>query len=323
MKKLSYLYLLLFLSACSGGSSAPLIAPPKTIEYINNNNLPANFDIQGHRGARGIKAENTLPAFETALDLGVSTLELDLHFTSDHHLIIWHDDKISSKKCSSANNKLLSQLNLNQVKAITCKRNPDASRFPFQNNATTELAGSNYQIITLDELFRFINIYANSSKKSELQRNNAKQIHFNIETKRTPNFPTGINDHFDGINPGAFELAILDTIKKHHFENRVIIQSFDHRSLWAIRSINNTIQLAALTNRNTTDPTSYAISGANIWSPNYQYLNKSLLDKAHNANLKVIPWTVNNTDSMRTLINMGVDGMITDRPDLLLSLGKL
>ena len=86
-------------------------------------------------------------------------------------------------------------------------------------------------------------------KKSKVQRENAKHINFNIETKRKRNFPKGINDGFDGINPGSFELAILKIIKKYNMEQRTIIQSFDHRSLWSIRSIDSTIRLAALSKK--------------------------------------------------------------------------
>ncbi len=320
MKKNLFCFLCLFLSACGGGgSSETLITPASSYAFINNTSLPANFDIQGHRGARGIKPENTLPAFETALDMGVSTLELDLHFSADKIVVIWHDDRLSANKCNPSSNALLSHLSLQELKAFSCSRNPDLLRFPFQNNSPTVLAGNNYQIQTLDELFNFVTRYANSPQKSLAQRNNAKQLKFNIETKRRANFPEGINDNFDGINPGEFELAILNIIERHHLENRVIIQSFDYRSLRAIYSVNSSIQLAAVSS-NTNQPEQYTIFGANIWSPNYQHLTAALVNVAHNANLKVIPWTVNQPESMRKMIDWGVDGIITDRPDLLLLL---
>ena len=166
MKKQFVLYCVFLLAACGGGSTETLIAPTPTIGFISKS-LAENFDVQGHRGARGLKPENTLPAFETALDMGVSTLELDLHFTVDQVVIIWHDDKISTNKCSTNTNLLLSQLTLKQLKTYHCSRNPDTNRFPFQNNSATTLAGKNYQIQTLDELFTFVQKYANSSKKSK------------------------------------------------------------------------------------------------------------------------------------------------------------
>ena len=192
----------------------------------DSNQLPDGFDIQGHRGARGLKPENTLPAFETALDLGVMTLELDLHFTADQEVVVWHDDKIDKDKCglgpdSGIDTKdpdstikwgselMISQLTLEQVQAYRCDRNPDPGRFPEQENGATNLAGNDYRIIALSELFDFVDQYGASEQKSDWQREGANKVLFNIETKRQPDSPKAINDGFDGVNPGPFELEIL------------------------------------------------------------------------------------------------------------------
>ena len=301
--------------------------------------LPAGFDVQGHRGARGLKPENTLPAFETALDLGVTTLELDLHFTADGTVVIWHDDSIGNEKCGldadaateapdpdslirQGEALLISQLTFDQIKAYRCDRNPDADDFPEQNNEPTPLAGDNYQIVSLEELFQFVAEYGQSDLKNPEQQANAAQVQFNVETKRRRDRPGAIDDGFDGENPGPFELEILRLIDAYEVSERSIIQSFDHRSLWAIRSVNESLRLAALTSRDVPQIAQFAEKGADIWSPNHTVLNPELLAEAHEAGLQVIPWTVNEAEVMLDLIAMGVDGIISDRPDILLNLEK-
>ncbi len=335
MKKLA-LWLLLLLVSCSGGNEGETAVTTPIPDAITSS-LPAGFDIEGHRGARGLKPENTLPAYETALDLGVTTLELDLHYTSDGVVVIWHDDEIEKDKCGLApgvdsdvpdpdslvkwgEGLFISQLTREQTQAFRCDRNPDPGKFPDQNNAPTPLAGDDYGLVSLEELFQFVADYAQSEQKGDVQRANAAQVQFNIETKRKPDKPLAIDDGFDGEHPGPFELEVLRLVEQFGLEDRVIIQSFDHRSLWAIRSVNDNIRLAALTSKGNADLVGFAEKGANIWSPKASTLTQALIDKAHKLSLLVIPWTVNDPDDMRDLIAMGVDGIISDRPDVLLGL---
>ncbi len=313
------------------GTSVPPTARP--------NPLPAGFDVQGHRGARGLKPENTLPAFETALDLGVTTLELDLHLTADGTVVIWHDDSIEDEKCgldanaateapdpdsliSQGEALLISQLTFDQIKAYRCDRNPNAEDFPEQNNDPTPLAGDNYQIVSLEELFQFVAEYSQSELKNPEQQANAAQVQFNVETKRRADRPGTIDDGFDGENPGPFEMEILRLIDAYEVRERSIVQSFDHRSLWAIRSVDDSLRLAALTSRDVPQIAQLAESGADIWSPNFTVLNPELIAEAREAGLQVIPWTVNESGDMLDLIAMGVDGIISDRPDVLLNLDQ-
>jgi glycerophosphoryl diester phosphodiesterase len=300
--------------------------------------LPDGFDIQGHRGVRGLKPENTLPAFETALDLGVTTLELDLHLTVDGVVVVWHDPQIDEDKCrldpgTAANapdpdslieqspKLMISNLTFEQLQAYRCDRNPDPNSFPDQNPEPTILARNDYRIVSLGELFDFVDAYSRSENKSAAQRQNASLVQFNVETKRVPDKPELINDGFDGVKPGPFEMAILKLVEERSLTGRVIIQSFDHRSLWAIRSIDMDIRLAALVwSGLSAGPADLAAKGANIWSPDAGIVTPALLDQAHEAGMAVLPWTVNEPDEMRRLIDMGVGGLISDRPDLLINL---
>jgi glycerophosphoryl diester phosphodiesterase len=339
--KLPLLSLLVLLAACAqemNEEGETAVVPPTSTPLPSN--LPSpRFDLEGHRGARGLKPENTLPAFETALDLGVTTLELDLHYTADGVVVVWHDPAIDNSKCGLdpaatveapdpdslikwGEGLMISQLSFEQVKAYRCDRNPEPDRFPEQENSPTSLAGDNYHIISLGELFDFVAEYSQSDQKSEAQRANASRVQFNIETKRVPDQPNNINDGFDGETPGPFEVAILAEVTANGLTDRVIIQSFDHRSLWAVRSVNEQIRLAALTSGLPVAISQYADNGANIWSPNYNTLTPNLIAEAHAAGLEVIPWTVNDMDDMRQLIEWGVDGMISDRPDWLASVAS-
>lgn len=299
--------------------------------------LPGGFDVEGHRGARGLRPENTLPAFETALDLGVTTLELDLHLTADEAVVIWHDDRIGQDKCrleplaaeplppdpelasTSRSALMISQLTLVQLQKYRCDRNPDRDEFPEQRNGPTPLAGDRYQIVTLAQLFDFVDAYAADGGKTTAQRENARRVEFNVETKRKPDDPGAINDGFDGSNPGPFERAIVELVELRGLTERTIVQSFDHRSLRAVRQLNSAIRLSALSFGHA-DPTAYAQLGAAIWSPRASDLTPALIEEAHAAGLRVIPWTVNDPEEMRLLIEMGVDGLISDRPDVLLTL---
>lgn len=301
------------------------------------NTVPEDFDVQGHRGARGLKPENTLPSIETALDLGVTTIELDLHFTADNAVVVWHDAAIDLDLCRlpdgvtldlPENNSLIFRssprrlriLTLEQVQSFQCDLNPNTFRFPDQTNTSTALAGDDYHIPTLAEVFEFVEAYANSGEKTPEQRANAAQVRFNLESKRQANRPDVINDDFDGENIAPFELAILEVIDTFELVERVIIQSFDHRVLVAIHNIRPDITLAALTNRQRPRFDFYVENGFSVWSPNYENLTADLLQDAHDLGLRVIPWTINEVDVMQALMVLGVDGIITDRPDLLLNL---
>ena len=204
------------------------------------------------------------------------------------------------------------------IQNYQCDLNPDANRFPDQEVVDMPLAGSDYRIVTLAEVFEFVARYAESAEKSDLQRANAAVVVFNIETKRKVDHPEYINDGFNGGEAGPFELAILNLIADYELEDRVVVQSFDHRSLQVIREIDPDIQLAALTTSGVAKVKVYNGYKFDIWSPRAKDLTPELLAEAQGLGLKVIPWTVNDRAEMERLIEMGVDGLISDRPDLLL-----
>lgn len=295
----------------------------------------ADVDVQGHRGARGLKPENTLPSFEAALDLEVDTLELDLHLSKDDALIIWHDPYVYDSKCraNAPNSRLqlrpatedephqramVRRLATGLLGRFQCDKNPSPERFPDQDNESTELAGSNYRIVTLEELFTFVERYAQSPKKSDSQRKNAASVRFNIETKRKPEHPEYIGDGFDGTEPATFEHKLVELIGEHGLLERVTVQSFVPESLWAAAQLEADLRLAVLEKSRQQPLADYADRGASVWSPRASLVDRATIDEARKAGLLVKPWTVNDPAEMRRLIELGVDGIITDRPDLLL-----
>jgi glycerophosphoryl diester phosphodiesterase len=341
IKRMGLFALPLFLLACGSASQTEqpemMDSDETGFEFVGIGQLPPGFDAEGHRGARGLLPENTLPAFEAALDMGVTTLELDLHFTQDGEVVVWHDPIIDDSKCRLPGNPadaaapdpknplrriFISQQPLSVVQSYRCDLNPDTERFPEQTAVSTPIAQSDYRIITLNELFDFVEQYVNSDLKTEVQRSNAATIQFNIETKRDPDAPENINDGFTGGEPGPFELAILDIVNGRSLTNRVIIQSFDHRSLRTIRAVDSEIRLAALTTGGEAKLDVYAAYKFNIWSPNQRDVTAERVSKAHEEGLLVIPWTVNEIDDMQRLIDWGVDGLISDYPDRLLNLPR-
>ncbi len=334
LKSLSPFLLIFALASCTLFTSAPEASQSAGFSYRGMGGLPEGFDAQGHRGARGLVPENTLPSFEAALDLGVTTLELDLHFTQDEQVVIWHDPIIEKEKCRLPENVelgdsvpdpknplrriLVSQQPLSVIQSFQCDLNPDANRFPQQEVLDMPVAGTDYRIVALGELFEFVDAYAQSAEKTDSQRANAAVVEFNIETKRKVANPEYIDDGFTGGEAGPFELAILEIVAEYGLEDRVVIQSFDHRSLQVIREIDPDIRLAALTTGGEAKVKVYNGYKFDIWSPRARDLTPELLAEAQGLGLKVIPWTINDVATMEELIEMGVDGIITDRPDLLL-----
>ncbi len=291
------------------------------------------FDVEGHRGARGIRPESTLPSFEAALDAGVSTLELDLHLSGDGQLVIWHDAEISSDKCRTEDTTVPDPVTLPMVRSLTaaelaryeCDLNPDPKgRLRHQESEPGEVAAGDYSIITLSQLFEFVDQYAGDSQKTDDQRTNAADVQFNLETKRSPQRPETIDDGFDGTNPAEFEQTLAKVIKDWGYESRVIVQSFDHRSLRAFRTIAPDVRLAALTFGDL-KPSFRALSesGVSIWSPQYIFasLPADVVIDAQSFGILVIPWTVNSEQNVCAVVAAGGDGLITDRPDMVLGDG--
>jgi glycerophosphoryl diester phosphodiesterase len=179
---------------------------------------------------------------------------------------------------------------------------------------------------TLADLFRFVEAYSGGlgqkAGKTDDQRKRARDVRFSLELKRVPFHRAYIGDSFDGSEPGVLEREIITVIRAAGVESRAIIQSFDHRSVRAARQLEPKLGAAALISN--TAPISINTltkdATAQIYSPDYRFLDEAQVRQAHAAGIRVISWTVNEPEVMRQLLDWGVDGIITDYPNRLIAL---
>ena len=285
------------------------------------------FDLQGHRGARGLAPENTLSAFATALSIGVTTLELDLAMTSDGVLVVSHDRRLNPDHTRGADGTFLAaegpairSLTLAQLQRYDVGRlkpgTAYAAAFPEQRGM------DGVRIPTLMEVFDL----ARQAK--------ADHVRFNIETKLTP------TSGADTPDPETFAAAVARAVREAELAARVSVQSFDWRTLAIMRRIAPEIERVCLSidggsgdtlqrgqpgaspwtagldidDFGGSAPRLVAAAGCSVWSPNQRNVTAASLAEAQALGLKVIPWTVNGRPDMERLIQMGVAGIITDYP---------
>ncbi len=282
------------------------------------------FDLQGHRGTRGLAPENTLPAFEKAMRMGVDTLELDVGMTADHVLVISHDPYLnplivrdaSGEWLTGAKGPLLRSLTYAQLQNYELGRIKPGT--PYATQFSTQEAVDGTRMPALASLFE--RVKALGSK-----------VRFNIETKIDPTQPNNT------VSPEVMTQALVKLVRDAGMAGRVTIQSFDWRTLKIAQAISPEIPTAYLSFQNAGNDTissaewtaGYKIAdypdlpamvkaaGGAIWSPNGGAVTQDLVKKAHALGLQVLPWTINNPPEMDKLIGWGVDGIITDYPDRL------
>jgi glycerophosphoryl diester phosphodiesterase len=257
--------------------------------------------VHGHRGARAVRPENTIPAFEYAIGVGVDVLELDMAVTKDNVVVVSHDPILHGPVCTGPRESaVIHELTLAEVKQWDCGavRNP---RFPMQQT----IKGT--RMPTLDEVFQL----ASSSTASA-----AGKIEFNIETKIFADQPQYTPP------PEEFAKLVLAEIRKHKLEKRVIVQSFDYRTLIAMKNLAPEIRRSALMeNDDKRDFVTAAKDAGNagIVSPNFALVTAKKVADAHAAGLQVVPWTVNTPDGWEKLIKAGSDAIISDDPRALIA----
>lgn len=251
------------------------------------------IQVHGHRGARALRPENTLAAFQYAIDSGVDVLELDMAVTLDQHLVVSHDLAMSRRRCLGPEGETaLYKLTLEQVKQWDCGTLKN-KRYRRQVPVPGE------RVATLDEVFALAP---------------QGQFGFNIETK--------INARRPELSPAPeiFARLVAEAVRRHGLEKRVIVQSFDYRTLKALRGIAPEIALSALYAglprdfRRINDD-----AGGVEWiSPHHLLVTQAQVRRAHEAGLKVVPWTANRAGSWRKLAAAHVDAIITDDPAALI-----
>ena len=255
-------------------------------------NAAPHILVHGHRGARAIYPENTIPAFEYAIKIGADVLEMDVAVTKDNVLVISHDPHINAEICKGPHPGIaIHELTLAELREYDCGalKNP---HFPKQQ----PVPGT--RIPTLDEVL-------------SLSRGNSVQ--FNIETKSFPDHPELTP------TPDVFASMLLDVIRKHKLESRSIVQSFDFRTLHAMKHLAPDIRLSALWEGAARPFVDIAREGeAGIISPLFKLVTPEQVKAAHHASIQVVPWTADASADWKMLIDAGVDAIITDDPAALI-----
>jgi glycerophosphoryl diester phosphodiesterase len=315
-------------AAYASEADGPYVLPQKT-----------HFDLQAHRGGLGLTTEESLEGFAKAMRLGVTTLELDAHVTKDEKVVVNHDRKISAQKCRDTGplfegdpmypyvGKYIKDLTLAQIKTMDC----GYQQLPgFGEQEVIH----GFRMVELKDVLDLVKAY------------NAHQITLNIETKVEAGAP-------DQTQPrDLFVRRVFEEIHASGIEDQVTIQSFDWGALMRMHELAPRWPLVALTNHDFLqvgqpgaspwlggiDADDYAgdfvraaaaVPGVVALSPNYGfpqngkigdlgfrfYPDRTMVSEAHALGLKVIPWTCDDPATVEALIDMGVDGIITDYPN--------
>lgn len=287
------------------------------------------LDLQGHRGARGLLPENTLPAFAQALTIGVTTLELDIAITRDGVIVVSHDAMLNPDIARGADGQWLKrddiaihalgfaelqQYDVGRIRPLSAY----ARRFPEQ------------QAIDGTRMPRLADVFALA------QRAGNDRVRFNIETKISPEHPQRT------LPPAEFARALIALVREAKLESRVTIQSFDWRTLQVVQREAPQIATVYLTAqqswqdniraRDQSSPWTAGLhvseyggslprlikaAGGAVWSPYYAEITPATLREAQQLGLKVVVWTVNAPHDITRMIELGVDGVISDYPDRL------
>ncbi len=273
------------------------------------------FDLEGHRGARGLAPENTLPAFATALSIGVTALELDICVTADGVLVVSHNRRLNPDITRGPDGKWLEgkgpairSLTYAELERYDVGRIRPGTRYAAEFPEQKPVDGT--RIPRLEDVFALVRKSGNAA------------VRFDIETKISPEAPD------EAPPPEAFARMLIDAIRAAGMERRSAIESFDWRTLQAVQKLAPDIPTVYLSNWSGTAwtagfeldhygsvPKMVKAAGGRIWSSDRRYLTVDLLSEAHALGLEVLAWTVDAPDRIAHMMDMKVDGIITDRPD--------
>lgn len=260
------------------------------------------FDVQGHRGARGHAPENTLPGFERALAFGVTTFELDVGVSRDGVVVIHHDRRLNPDLARAPDGRwvaaptpLIRELDFEELQRYDVGRIRPGSEYARGFPHQQPLDGA--RIAALSEL---------------LERYRTGSVRFNIELKLLAEAAD------ETLAPAPFARAVMAVVRKAGMEPRCTLQSFDWRAVKVVEREAPGIATAYLTEREDSDPRKVGAAGARTWSPDFRALDAAAVAAARALRLRVIPWTVNEPGDIRRMLELGVDGIISDYPDRVL-----
>lgn len=335
MKKLSKKLLLSGLAALTIYSGYNNIDISTTYAKVNYD----VFDLEAHRGGRDVRPENTLYSYAYAIELGATSIECDMQLTKDGQIVMSHNPILNSDITRDENGNYIEN-NKYDIRLMTVDElkkfdvgvmDPNCGEY-YDLHGKTQFTYE-AKIPTLEELMQLIQSYGD------------KNIVLNIETKSYPD-PASAG-YKNNADPKKFVEVFNNIVKKYDMEDRVVLQSFDWQTLIEMKKLNSNISTSALWQEQPSwgrdseslrryekkkspwlggldikdyqgNPVKAAHAiGADIISPYYTEISKQDVDEAHSLGMKVVPWTVNNEKDMNMLLDMGVDGIISDKPWLL------
>lgn len=269
---------------------------------------PDGFDVQGHRGARGLAPENTIPAFRLALELGVRTLEMDVVLSEDGRVVVSHEPWMAHDKCrtpegepipeSEERDHVIFDMTYEQVAAYDCG-SIALAEFPEQEPTAAPKP-------TLPAVIGMAESYVEEEGRAP--------VFYNVEVKSRPAWEGRYQPA-----PDVYAEQVLETVREAGVEGRTIIQSFDPRILEAVHTRQPVARTALLVGEGENQSVSTNLELLSflpdIYSPAVALVDRAMVDAAHRKGLTVIPWTVNDRDRMKELLDLGVDGFITDYPN--------
>ncbi|MCX4131675.1 glycerophosphodiester phosphodiesterase [Megamonas funiformis] len=333
MKKLSKKLLLSGLAALTIYSGYNNIDISTTYAKVNY----YVFDLEAHRGGRDVRPENTLYSYAYAIELGATSIECDMQLTKDGQIVMSHNPILNSDITRDENGNYIEN-NKYDIRLMTVDELKNVGVMDPNCGEYYDLHGKTQftydaKIPTLEELMQLIQSYGD------------KNIVLNIETKSYPD-PASAG-YKNNADPKKFVEVFNNIVKKYDMEDRVVLQSFDWQTLIEMKKLNPNISTSALWQEQPSwgrdseslrryekkkspwlggldikdyqgNPVKAAHAiGADIISPYYTEISKQDVDEAHSLGMKVVPWTVNNEKDMNMLLDMGVDGIISDKPWLL------
>ena len=294
------------LSGCAALATAfSLIVVPATAQFIGS------IDLQGHRGARGLYPENTIPAFLNAIDLGVTTLEMDVVITRDRQVLVSHEPWMNKEICLDSTGEVITgnekryniySMTYSQVAKFDCGS--------LGNKGFPEQRAMQAYKPKLEEVIRVVEKYVRDFANYE--------VDYNIEIKSSPD-----GDSIYHPPPAEYSDIVYQLVEQYLPWSRVVIQSFDIRVLKYWHSRYPHVRLALLVGNLRSPSANLSLLGFNpqIYSPQYRLLSKETVKDLHAKHLRVIPWTVNDKKVMEELAGWNVDGLITDYPNKAAELG--
>ena len=267
------------------------------------------IDKQGHRGCRGLMPENTIPAFIKAIDLGVNTLEMDVTITLDKMVVVSHENYFNHETTTLPNGDTLTKENQEEYNIY---------KMPYSEVIKYDVGlkyNPNYPQQQKIKVYKPLLAALIDTLENYAKVNNKPTLYYNIETKLLP--PTDNTFHPE---PKEFVDLLLAVVFEKGIQGRLTIESFDGRTLQYLHQIQPEIKTSLLVEDFDPKPFEQQIAdlgfSPTIYSPAKEFVNAELVAACKAKNIKLMPWTVNDLETMRKFVDLGVDGIITDYPNL-------